>query len=116
MAEIWFGCEEREFPRNKMVTYILNAGIHGSVYNRQRHFVEEHLQTSGPFAGLKYCMARLFGNRKDLVLRYPVLQKHKILYPFCWFHRVFSTLRGKQWKHLRQEMQIVKHMEKGDAE
>lgn len=116
LAEDWFGYEEREFPRSAMVKYIFNSGIHGSSYNRQQYHVGERLEHTGPFAGQRYYIRRLFGNRRDLLLRYPVLKKYWILYPFCWLHRVFSVLNPQRFKSVRREVQIVKKMVKGDTE
>lgn len=115
LAEIWFGNEEQEFPRTEMAFYIFNSGIHGSTYNRQQYHVEERLQRTGPITTGGYYLRRLFGTGEDLQLRYPVLQKNKVLYPFCWLHRAFSILSPKKLKRIRQEMQIVKKINKGDA-
>ena len=111
LAQVWFGLEEQAFPRSKMVCFILNAGIHGSFYNEQQKFVETTFHNTGRFARFKYYLARLIGTREDLITRYPVLQKNKILYPFCWLHRIFCILTPKRYKRIRQEMQIVKKME-----
>lgn len=111
LAQVWFGLEEQAFPRSKMVCFILNAGIHGSFYNEQQKFVETTFHNTGRFARFKYYLTRLIGTREDLITRYPVLQKNKILYPFCWLHRIFCILTPKRYKRIRQEMQIVKKME-----
>lgn len=116
LSEAWFGYEKQEFPRSAMATYIFNAGIHGSYYNRQQLYVEERMEHTGPFAGQRYYIGRLLGNRRELLLRYPVLRKCWLLYPFCWLHRVFSALSPQRFKSIRREIQIVKKMEKSDAE
>ena len=111
LAEAWFGTEEQDFPRSKMVSFIVNAGAHGSKYNEQQKILEKTFRDTGRFAGMKYYLGRFFGTREDFQTRYPVLKKYKILYPFCWLHRTFSVLRPKRLKEVRQEMQIVKKME-----
>ena len=116
LAEKWFGCEEQEFPRNKMVTYIFHAGAHGSQYNWKQNAVEKSYQNTGRFARGKYYLKRFFGDREHFVSRYPMVEKYKILYPFCWVHRAFSALKPGNLKSIRQELQMVKEIEKGDAD
>lgn len=111
LANAWFGREAQAFPRSKMVHFVLNSGVHGSCLNEQQNRLEKTVRVSGRLCRVQYCLGRLLGTREDLLVRYPVLKKWKILYPFCWLHRVFCALGPKQIKRIRWEVQIIGQME-----
>ena len=111
LANAWFGKEEQELPRSKMATYILNSGLHGSGFNEQKNRLEKTIDTTVPFAKLKYLFGRFVGNGEDLRTRYPVLERHKILYPFCWLRRVLCALKPGQFRRIKREVKVVKSLE-----
>lgn len=116
LAETWFGAEACGFPESEMARYILNAGVHGSTYNGQKNALEKNFRKTGRLAGARYYLRRFWGNRKDLLVRYPILKRYKILYPFCRLHRIFSILSPKRFRYVRQEIRIVNRMETKEEE
>ena len=104
LANAWFGEGEYAVERTDMAIYILNSGLHGTA----RHRVENRLKTyGGRFYKLKYVWRRIRGDREMLYMAYPVLKRHKILYPFCWLHRAFRALRPRNIKRLKNEAKAV---------
>lgn len=111
LARAWFGKEERDIPRSRMEIYIWNSGLHGSGFNAQKNSLEKTVDTTAPFGKLKYLLRRLLGNREDLRTRYPVLERHKVLYPICWLRRVFSALKPGQIQYTKREVRAVRSLE-----
>lgn len=103
LAERWFS-EGVYGGRSDMECFILNSGAHGT----PRHRVENRLKTDGGrFYKLKYFWRRFRGDKEMMQTTYPVLKRHKILYPFCWLHRAFRVLRPKRIKMLKNEAKAV---------
>ena len=106
LANNWFGQVEGTPARTDMAIYILNSGLHGTARNR----VENRLKTlsvGGRFYKLKYIWRRIRGDKEMMYMTYPILKRHKILYPFCWLHRVFRAMRPGKMKRLKNEAKAV---------
>lgn len=103
LAERWFskGVYGR---RGEMECFILNSGTHGTARYRVENRLKNH---GGRFRKLRYFWRRIRGDRKMLYMAYPVLKRHKILYPFCWLHRAFRALRPQSMKRLKKEAKAV---------
>lgn len=106
LAERWFA-EGVHAGRSDMECFILNSGAHGT----PRHRVENRLnllrKEGARFYKLRYIWTRISGNREMMYTTYPVLKRYKILYPFCWLHRLFRALRPKRIKELKNETKAV---------
>lgn len=81
LASIWMdGAEYDDFSK-LMESYILYGGVYGNVENR----VAFHQVKKG--SGFKYALSRIFLSYEELRFHYPVLNKHKWLFPFCQIRR-----------------------------
>ncbi len=81
LSKVWFGDQvETEFTK-KMSDYILIGGVYGSVANR---IILQNELESGKG---RYLLSRIFLPYERLKYQYPVLQKHKWLYPLFIFVR-----------------------------
>ena len=107
LANTWFGKEEAAFPRSRMATHIINAGLHGNWLNERQSRLEEKIDKSVRFPKLKYFLRRFLGTGGVLRKRYPVLERHPILYPICWFRRAVGALRPGSVKRVRREVKLV---------
>lgn len=114
LANVWFSREAQDFPKSKMVYSVLNSGVHGSCFIAQQNHLEQTVRVSGRWSRVKYCLGRLLGTGKDLITRYPVLNRWKILFPFCWLHRAFCAISPKQLRRTRREVQIIRHMKSAE--
>lgn len=107
LADRWFGREDRPGNRSDMERYILGSGLHGTrantLNNRMRSAREKH----GRFYRMKHIFSRTLGTPEGLRKRYPVLNRWKILYPFCWLLRLFSGLLPRKRKRFRKEMRAL---------
>ena len=111
LANAWFAEAEQVFPQNKMARYIINSGLHGHKLNAHKRSLQKAVGHTGRFPKLKYVLRRFFGTGEDLKARYPVLERHRVLYPFCWLCRVFCALKPKEFKRIRQEARAVQELE-----
>lgn len=102
LCGIWFSDEQptpESAPLYRMMQeYILTGGIYGSVKNRM---ALGRLQTGGK---LRYLLSRLFAPYSRLKYEYPILQKHRLLLPFCQIHRWFRLLSRRTAGRIANEL------------
>ena len=90
LAKVWFAGEKHDELTKSLEDYILSAGVYG---NLQNAVAAGQSERGGKF---KYLMSRAFPSYGIMKYRYPILQKHKYLLPFCYIARWFNALfRGK---------------------
>ena len=87
LAEVWFGDASHTPVSEEMEAHVLKGGVYGSTENRVR------VQQAKRGGKLRYALARIFLSYDALKFYYPVLQKHKWLYPLYqvkrWFRLAF---------------------------
>lgn len=107
LAECWFGEAKRNAKIDGMEAYMFNAGLHGNEQNQMNNHLKK-LYGDGVFLyRLKYCMRRLFAGKETMYVHYPFLERWKILYPFCWFHRLMRMLCSRDKYRIAGEMKMV---------
>ena len=95
LSNIWFSGEKTEKIYQEMEDYILCGGVYGTVENR----VEiSQIRAGGK---MKYFFSRVFLSYDELKYYYPILIKHKWLYPFCQVARWFGLVFGKGKTHAK---------------
>ena len=107
LADAWFGGAEQNVSRCKMAKYIILSGMHGTRSNATKKYLDQHYDSTARFGKLKYMFHRFAGSGGILRKAYPVLEQYKILYPFCWVHRAFCSLRPKMIKRFISEVKAV---------
>lgn len=107
LANEWFGEGKQSTLRSDTASYIVGSGLHGTIPNALINHVKRTYNSNTRFAKLKYFLRRIIGTKEILYLTYPILEQHKILYPFCWLHRAFRALHPKTLKRLRREVTTV---------
>lgn len=108
LADAWFGREEQAFPDGKMVRYVITSGHFGTLAYGRMNRMAKVIDKNDRFAKQKYVLRRVFPSGEILRTRYPVLERHKILYPFCWVHRGVCALLPGSFKRIRKEVEAVK--------
>ncbi len=93
LCDVWFeGEAEDEFTGELMRRFlILNSGLYGNFVNGfyERAFTKgEDAQKNKR----KIFWRRIFLPRKNMIPRFPVLEKHPYLLPFCWIWRAILVL------------------------
>lgn len=111
LAREWFGADERDCSQCEMAGYILNSGLHGNRSNEIKNRLDQTFDNAASFAKLRFLMMRFLGGGGTLKRKYPVLERHKILYPFCWLHRGFCALKPKKIRRIRNEIRAVLNTE-----
>ena len=110
LAQVWFGSEETNHPKNRMAEHIIHAGLHGNMGNERQYRLEEKFDPTLRFAKLRYYLQRFFGTGGVLRKRYPVLERHPILYPFCWLWRAVNALNPRSLKRVRREVKTIQQI------
>ena len=101
LADDWFGTGIS--VNSEMAQYVCYSGLHGN----RRNELQNRLKNS-KIHGTKYLLQRFFGSKQVMKTRYPILAKHKILFPIFWFHRAFMALKPSKRRRLQQEIKAVR--------
>ena len=92
LSGVWFDDKQSDDFLNRMQKYIVFGGVYGNTENR---VAANQSKKGGKFG---YIMSRIFMPYSILKFQYPILQKHKILFPFMevarWFRIIFRTNGG----------------------
>lgn len=78
--------------------YILGGGVYGNKENK----IAMHQGKQG--SRFKYIMSRIFMPVQEMQYRYPVLKKHKWLYPFMVIRRCFEVVFKGDTKRIKAEL------------
>ena len=88
LMRVWFENKEHDDVTKLIEEYLLGGGVYGTLENRVA--VHQHKQ-GGKF---RYAISRIFLKYDQLKYSYPILEKHKWLFPFMqvarWFRLVFK--------------------------
>ena len=109
LADAWFGDTDMSDGTVSLEREILNAGLHG----RRENYISRRLQCLNERASItfgtkvKYLLSRIFPCFKTMKIKYPVLNRVKLLLPFCWFHRIIRMLLGKNRKESVSDLRLV---------
>lgn len=99
LADVWFSGKEGNELTQQVGKYILEAGVYGTKENRM---AVNSVQSRGRF---KYLLSYIFPPYSMLIKQYPIVQKFKILYPFCivyrWFARLFQGRAKSAFKNVK---------------
>lgn len=97
---VWFGDDKHDEVTQAMGEYILNAGVYGTLENTIA------VSQSGGKSKLGYVMSRLFVPYSRLKEQYPVLRKHKWLFPLVQIRRWFRIFFKGKLRSSVKELQV----------
>ena len=97
---VWFGDDKHDEVTQDMGEYILNAGVYGTLENTIA------VSQSGGKSKLGYVMSRLFVPYSRLKEQYPVLRKHKWLFPLMQIRRWFRIFFKGKLRSSVKELQV----------
>ena len=99
VSNVWFGNAFHTINSQRIEAYILKGGVYGTLENRIA------VAQSKRGGRLKYAISRIFPSYELLKISYPILEKHKYLYPFMqirrWFRIVFFGGLGRGVKEMK---------------
>ena len=104
ISEKWFSDSSVELPKeeSEVEDYILSGGVFGA---SQRVAAKQ----ADKGTRLKFVLSRLFPSADSSIkYSYPILQKTKILLPFCWLHRLAKTVLTGKMKKANYELKESK--------
>lgn len=107
LANQWFAHGQTIAERSELANFVLSSGLHGTWNHFFTSQFKSSYQNEGAFFRVKYFFRRLIGTKKIMYAKYPVLNRWKVLYPFCWIHRLFSALKPSKRKKIGEELKIV---------
>lgn len=107
LANGWFDEGKFNAVRSNVEKYIVQSGLHGNRLNELDNRLKKTFDSTARFAKLRFFLRRFLGTKEILYKTYPILEHHKILYPFCWLHRAFCALHPKKLKRLTREVKAV---------
>lgn len=98
LCEVWFGGASHTPITERMEAYLLDAGAYGT---RENLMAIRQNKNGGKFG---YLMKRMFPSSSALAHAYPVLKKHRLLYPICLLRRWFGFLFCKNKSRVISEL------------
>ena len=106
LTAVWFGDKEHTELTKKMSDIIL-GGVYGNEDNRN---TVGFAMNNG--SRIKYLFKIAFLPYEGMCFLYPSLRKYKIFLPFCYIHRIFSKLFGKDRKKVQGRIKDIKSSSK----
>ena len=110
LCDVWFGNASHSDLTLQMENYILHGGVYGNLENSIT------VKRGADQSAFAYIMSRLFVPYKSLKIRYPVLVKHKWLYPFMTVRRWVETLSPAKRRRASAELKQNRYIKKGDQD
>ena len=98
LAHVWMENQNPTVESELLGSYILNGGIYGSQGNK---IIIRQGKKGGRF---KYIMSRIFMPIEEMQHRYPVLKRHKWLYPLMVIRRCFEVMFKGDSKRIQKEL------------
>ena len=109
LCAVWFEGASHTKQTERMEAYLLEGGAYGSLKNS---IAAKH-KKSGK---IRFILSRLFVSSDYLANLYPVLRRHKWLYPFMLVRRWVRLLFGGKLKNSVKEVQASQKISRADAE
>lgn len=98
LSEVWLSEQQHTPLTRQLETFILCGGVYGTAENMAA------VQRAKKGGKLKTILAKIFLPYGMLKSHYPILQRHKWMYPLCTVARWFRLLSGARWKRSADEM------------
>ena len=86
VSKVWLEKAPHSDITQEIENFILQSGIYG---NEENWVISAQKEKGGKF---RYALSRIFLSYEVLKTHYPILVKHKWLYPFCQIRRWFKLL------------------------
>ncbi|MBO4572324.1 MAG: nucleotidyltransferase family protein [Clostridia bacterium] len=110
LIDVWFGNKEHTELTQAMNDYVISGGVYGNKKNSETIGIAQNNESKA-----KYLFTLAFLPYENMCVLYPSLRKHKILLPFCYIHRIFYKLFGKDKKRVRNRIQNIKQRDADDV-
>ena len=98
LTDVWMNGEQHDELTLRIEKYILESGVYGSAANANM------VGAATSKGKVKYLLRIAFLPYSSMCIIYPSLKKHKILLPFCYIHRIFAKLFGKDKKRAKNRI------------
>lgn len=109
LIRVWFEGSAHTPITAKMEAFIINGGVYG---NQTNYLTVQQAKKGGK---LRYILSRIFMPYDTLKHRYPVLKRHKWLYPLMQVRRWFSALLGGRAKNMGRELKVNKNVSRAQV-
>ncbi len=98
LSDVWFGNGLHNDVTQEMERFILIGGVYGSAQNNMEVRQQKHK------SNFRYIMSRIFMPYRQLKQQYPILKKHKWLFPVLSVRRWFNLLLPSRRKRALGEL------------
>lgn len=107
LTDVWLEGKEHTGLTKQMEAYVLSGGVYGNSENRNASGAARKR------GKLRYLWSMAFPSYQEMCVLYPSLRKNKPLLPFCYIHRLFSKLFGRDRKRVRSRWKAVMEQDPG---
>lgn len=110
LSKVWLDNAPIDSTSEKMENYIFTGGVYGTIENK----IAVQQQKKG--GSVKYAISKIILTYDELKFHYPILQKHKWLFPFMQVRRWFKLVFGGHAKRTMQELSYNKNISQNNAD
>lgn len=105
LGRVWFLGEAGDADTALLTSWILSGGAYGAAEQDAVMDAARHAKPRG--ARFRYLWRRIFLPYRFMCLRYPVVKRAPILYPFAQVVRWFSVLFSRDRKRIAQDLRVA---------
>lgn len=107
ICELLFENETADFDTySDMTKYIFDSGTYGNSLHKSAN--EVNADKNSNKNKIKFVLMMLFPKPDVIMQVYPILKNHKILFPYCYFHRIFFRCILNKNKRKKYRQYLVK--------
>lgn len=105
LGRVWFEGEADDADTRLLTAWILSGGAYGAM--TQDAVMDAARRGKPDSARFRYLLRRVFLPYRFMCLRYPVVKRAPILYPFAQVVRWFSVLFSRDRKRIAQDLRVA---------
>lgn len=105
LGRVWFEGEADDADTRLLTAWILSGGAYGAM--TQDAVMDAARRGKPDGARFRYLLRRVFLPYRFMCLRYPVVKRAPILYPFAQVVRWFSVLFSRDRGHIAQDLRVA---------
>lgn len=114
LGRVWFGGERGDADTELLTGFLLAGGAFGT--NEQGALMEAAKKGKTRNARAHYVWRRVFLPYRSMCLRYPIVKKVPVLYPFSQVFRWFHVLFTRDREHIGAELSVAAGLRREDAD
>ena len=107
VERLWFENEGSELDLTEAINDIIISGNHGAAELFTRNNIRKDRQKGVKFARINAVLHFIFQKKKYIYLSYPELEEQGRGYLYCWFYRLFKSVKRMDFSHAKNYLKTI---------